>query len=355
MKTTTSLLLLILLFFGSPGLSQSNLVGYWSFDNTQKNTIFDGSSYANHGINYGAKLIDGRKGKALEFDGKDDYVRIYGEFKNTPGVLNDLGKGSISLWFRVDSIPTKYGIAPLFYYGAEEKCDFFDAANKGLIIEIGHSPVHLGSENIYFTIWKNGCTYPSFCFDSGEPISTGEWHHFVAVVGADYNTGYLDGQEITQRRYNFGDNTYSQFFEDALAHEKMWLGKGHWDRTTQHFNGAIDEVKIYNKPLSKLEVASLYSSNGDGTVTGWPGKTSSTKIKIYPNPVFHRLNYDLTDLKEEISQIEITNMTGNVVVQYTLNEKKQSLSVEKLEPGTYLVDFIGPTSRFREKIVVVHP
>ncbi|MDX1284483.1 MAG: hypothetical protein R3182_05710 [Draconibacterium sp.] len=42
---------------------------------------------------------------------------------------------------------------------------------------------------------------------------------------------------MTSRNYNFGFSDDSQFFEDARAHEVLWLGKGHWDRTTQYLDG----------------------------------------------------------------------------------------------------------------------
>jgi len=107
---------------------QEGLVGHWSFDDLDSRVFDDHSQNPNNCINYGGVLVDGMKGKAL----------------------------------------------------------YFDAANSGLIIEVGHSPVHSGSERLYFTIWKNGCTYPSFCFDSNDAISTGQWHHIVVVV--DENT-----------------------------------------------------------------------------------------------------------------------------------------------------------------------
>ena len=40
-------------------------------------------------------------------------------------------------------------------------------------------------------------------------------------VGDNFNTGYLDGVEMTGRRYSFGGPSYSQFFEDAVVHQKM--------------------------------------------------------------------------------------------------------------------------------------
>ena len=118
------------------------------------------------GTIYGCQLSPGPVGNALEFDGIDDYARIPGDNMLPPAVLSTLSVGSISLWFRVDDIPTVNGIRPIFYYGREQPCEFFDAANEGVIIEVGHSPIHNQSKRLYFTMWMNGCTYPSFCYDS---------------------------------------------------------------------------------------------------------------------------------------------------------------------------------------------
>ena len=52
------------------------LVGAWHFDEGQGNIAHDSSGNNNHGTIYGAKWVDGKFGKALEFDGVDDYVEI---------------------------------------------------------------------------------------------------------------------------------------------------------------------------------------------------------------------------------------------------------------------------------------
>ena len=56
--------------------AQSGLVAHWSFDELTNNIIYDNSSNANHGTNYGASLVPGIVGNALSFDGKNDFVRI---------------------------------------------------------------------------------------------------------------------------------------------------------------------------------------------------------------------------------------------------------------------------------------
>lgn len=340
-----------MLFLATSARGQQGLVGYWSFDRMPGDTLFDASEHANHGTNFGGELVAGMQGMALSFDGKGSYARLSGQGEEPPPQLSELGKGSISVWFRVNHIPTDYGIAPVLYYGTREKCAFFDAANKGLIIEVGHSPIHPGSERVYFTIWKNGCTYPSFCYDSRDAIPEKEWQHLVVVVGEDYNTGYLNGQELVNRRYNFGNAGYSQFFEDALAHERLWLGRGHWDETTQYLNGAIDELRIYNRPLSESEVEELYEAGSVATQTEDPGADES-EIRIYPNPASDRIHYEVQGFGEELDAVELTDITGKSILRDTRVPDQGSVDVSGLTEGIYFIGFYGRTRRYQKKFLV---
>lgn len=331
--------------------SQEDLVGYWSFDDAGNEKFFDNSGNENHGTLFGAEVVQGIKGKALSFNGESDFAEITGNGNLPPAKLAQLGQGSISLWFRVNHIPTDYGIAPILYYGMEGKCDFFDAANQGLIIELGHSPIFPGSESLFFTIWKNGCTLPSFCYDSGNRISTDTWHHYVAVVGPDYNTGYLNGQEMVNRDYNFGDASYSQFFADALAHENLWLGKGHWDRTTQYYKGAIDELRIYSKPLSREEVNELYQLKTTGTEDA-AVKNPADEVKLFPNPAKGVLNYDVSALDEPIQSVRIIDNAGKVRLQAPLTATSGKLDISQLDKSMYYIELYGEEVSFRKKIII---
>ncbi len=54
--------------------SDEGLVAYYSFDEGSGNVLHDLSGNENDGTIYGAKWVDGKYGKALEFDGINDYV-----------------------------------------------------------------------------------------------------------------------------------------------------------------------------------------------------------------------------------------------------------------------------------------
>ena len=342
-----------ILFFSLVGFAQDGLVGYWSFNEVEEGVVKDHTGNNNHGTLAGPELIPGVRGKALNFDGVNDYVVLGDDQFNPPGVLKDLGQGSISLWFKVEHIPSEDGIAPLFYYGSATKCDFFDAANQGLILEVGHSPVQYRSERLYFTIWKNGCTYPSFCFDSNDAMEENRWYHFVAVVGPDYNTGYLNGKEITHRRYNFGNQSYSQFFEDAVKHERLWLGKGHWDRTVQYLKGAIDELMIFNRPLNAEEVKAIYSDTILAITSPASSPEPGETMKWFPNPVSGELQYELGIKPEHPMRIKIIDSSGKVIMQRNIAFAKGTLDISHVTAGLYTIVLEHDNGRKEEHLVVL--
>jgi hypothetical protein len=63
------------------------------------------------------------------------------------------------------------------------------------------------------------------------------------------------------RRYNFGTVSYSQLFEDAASHEALWIGRGFWDAEPQYFDGAIDDVRIYDHALTPQEISEFYENS----------------------------------------------------------------------------------------------
>lgn len=209
------------------------------------------SEGAIEGKKHGTKFVDNK----IVFNGESDYI----ELNNYN--LKEIGQGAISIWFKVQNIPDKNGIRPILYYGGKNPCENMpDASNQGVIIEVGHDPMHLNSKNLYFTIFADGCEFPTFCYDSNKAIKENKWYHFVAIVGEKYNTGYLNGEEMVNRRYNFGNSNSSQFFEDAVKHEAMWIGKGYWNGKPNYFKGSIKNIRIYNRVLNEDEINFLYNN-----------------------------------------------------------------------------------------------
>lgn len=347
MKQIIIALLLSMAVLLNTAHAQQGLVAHWSFDTIVANQFKDHVTNSFAGTVYGCESIPGPVGNALSFDGNDDYARVPEGVKPPPQVFQSLSKGSISLWFKVENIPMSNGIRPIFYYGRQNACDFFDAANEGMIIEVGHSPIHNQSRRLYFTEWTNGCTFPSFCYDSWNPIIEGEWYHFVAVVGDDFNTGYLNGQEMHDRKYNFGTESTHEFFSDAIAHENLWIGKGYWDSNSMLFKGAIDEIKIFNRPLTQVEIDTLYWE-GNPITTAIPNIEDQNKMIVYPNPGQEFIKLKFPENTVKTFTINIYHLTGELLQKSELNGNQDDaiVNIAGLPPGLFVYTLSDKTHIF---------
>ena len=253
----------------------SGLVAHWSFDNDNGNNIMDASMNNFNGISSNLSYEAGPVSKAAVFNGINS--RIYFPDNNTapPGLIANLSLGTISLWFRFQNIGAD--ILPLFYFGESDE----NMPHNSLILEIGHSQ-DPSDRRLYLTIVNK-----KFCYDSGKNLAENTWYHFAAVVSSTGNTGYLNGEEISDRRYNLGSNaTYSDFFADVPEKKLLTLGYGRYGRNKSFFNfkGGLDDVRIYDRPLNESEVKELYAM---GSATEVPTSYEiHPQIQIYPNPIY---------------------------------------------------------------------
>jgi hypothetical protein len=233
----------------------AGLVAHWSFDERGGDLACDSASGLD-GVIEGATRAWEEPGPALVFDGVDDRVMLPPEALEVVGALD---MGTIALWFRFGHHEPEE-IQPLLHYGIDDPAD----VDSMLIVEVGHNTIHGTVENrkVYIT-WVTDGVLP-LCFDSGFDLDEGRWYHFVAVVGPDGNTGYLDGVELVDRHYNFGGPDDVLFFSDIPAGEQLSLGYGKSvDSKSFDFmytDGALADVRIYDRPLTADEVEALYEA-----------------------------------------------------------------------------------------------
>lgn len=224
-----------------------DLVAWWDFEKPLNQLVQNFVPGGLHGMNHGAAWADG----ALAFDGVDDYVSVGQDRK-----LAALSTGTISVWFQFHSVRTGEFVQPILYFGDPNG----GADNSSLTIEIGHFWPNMKTRTLYFTIFGTPGERPTFCFDTNADLELDTWYHFVAVVGADFNTGYLNGVELTGRNYNFGGPHDSVFFDHVVHLGACLIGKGwfaNYDNPS-HFEGMIGDVRIYRRALDAAEVAGLY-------------------------------------------------------------------------------------------------
>jgi hypothetical protein len=307
-----------------------DIVANWNFQAVHGDHVPSEATGGLNGWNHGAECVDG----AMAFDGMDDYISIRPHRK-----IASLSRGTISVWFKFDSIP--YGeqnVQPIFYFGdADGGTD-----NTSVIIEIGHFWDDVKVTALYFTIFGVPGQKPTFCFDSNFDLMVDTWYHFVAVVGEDSNTGYLDGIELVNRNYNFGGPNDSVFFENVPNVGACFIGKGYFANFPNpcYFDGTIDDVRIYREPLDAANVAHLFqegrskdeSRNLAVTRRYIAGASSAASLEIRRDPsvAATRIRFSLSERTS--ARLQIFGVDGRLV---------SSLLNEEVGPGTREVTWNG--------------
>jgi hypothetical protein len=206
------------------------LVGYWKFDEGSGTIAHDSSGNSNDGtLMNGPNWVYGKFGKALSFDGVDDYVNV-----NDANSL-DLTTVTIAAWVKTSSL------------------EAMDIVSKGF--DWTETPVNYGlvsANNRAYVIWTNGVCGT----DALGLITDGAWHHVVGVLVNSTNTAliYVDGVLQSCHREGGGGATVNMVMNDI----PLLIGRSGSPSYPYYFNGTIDEVKIYNRVLSSDEVQTLY-------------------------------------------------------------------------------------------------
>jgi len=224
--------------------------GSWHIDKGSGTTTYDSSGNNNHGTIYGAVWTTGRFGYALQFDGVDDYVDVGTGLNDLDNVL------SIEAWIYPTNLS---GRRPIY-------STRINNANGSYQLEVGAG--NGGTNRIAVTtpgMW-NLETYDN-------AVTTNVWQHIVYVKDGTFQAIYKDGASLpllTNAPETFIDNN-----------DPKLIGKGIPSYTVP-FAGRIDEVRIYNRPLTAEEISDLYNYYGY-TTPNYAGRVLVRK-RIDPEP-----------------------------------------------------------------------
>ena len=245
------------------GRLDSGLAGYWPLDEGTGTTTADGSVNANNGtLTNGPTWTTGQIGSAVDFDGSDDYIAVTDP---ASGVLdfNVPGNGvygrvfSIAGWFNRDTFTTDDTIIA--------KKNDQGNTTAGYVVYIDDA-----DDKLYVVVCGAACagaTSPVSAVSTTTYTATG-WHHFVITVDQYRNTGggdsrcpsiWVDGTPVTTN--SCGEYLhYTGNLANSLA-----LTIGAESDGGNPFDGKLDDIRIYNRPVSPGYIRDLYQ-NANPTV-----------------------------------------------------------------------------------------
>ena len=253
------------------------------FDNSYSATVGTGTFTSNTGTSFTAD----RNGNA------NGAVNI-----NNTGLsatLSGLSYGSVartvSMWVKLNAMRVDYNY--LYTYGTGTNGGYDGASITGTSA-LGFTPSHSATlTNV---------------------VST--WYQFVFTYDGTSSRIYQNGTLISTLALTKNTQNNANLFKLGLTE----LGSGTF------FNGAIDDLSIYNYALSNAEVSAVYN----GTVSTNDVATASNPIGVYPNPTANQISFS------EVTNVQLHNVVGQVI---TNQKNVNSLDLSAQPAGMYLATF----------------
>ena len=218
----TSLVLVLSITITST--TEAELVGWWRFDEGSGTVANDSSGNGNNGIfNGDPQWVVGYFGSALEFDGNDDWL----DCGSDPSL--DLTTWTIAFWLKVNQNKN--------YNGFIIKGNDADENYEVLGFEDGsfHFPIqHTDGSRTYVNT------------DAGV-IVPDEWAHFA----------YSYDSSQGRRMYKNGELIFQDTESGIPQASTTSLAIGNEQPMSRYTNGAMDDIRIYNRALSAAEIQRL--------------------------------------------------------------------------------------------------
>lgn len=220
----------ILSVSGYAKIEPETCVAVWLFDEGNGDTAMDSSGNGNDGtLVNGPKWVAGQFGKALSFDGTDDYV-------NVPATVSDNWKGiTMVAWVWLNLLPNELPGSYGEIHGSNQ--DFYD-----MYEDKGNNELR--------------CKFQTTAAAERPGIPTGQlqknqWLHIVGTFDS------AAGQAKIYMNGTLMDTHNLTGFINGTQYSTIGTQGGPNGPFTDFLNGIIDEVALFNVGLSEEDVQTL--------------------------------------------------------------------------------------------------
>jgi hypothetical protein len=196
------------------------LVGSWGFDEASGTTAQDASGSGNNGTISGATRVAGRSGgSALNFDGIDDRVTVADSAS-----LDLTNRMTLEAWVR----PTALGSSWRTVAMKEQSADLVYGLYAGSDTGVPSAHFHNGGHTM---------------LAGPGALTTGSWTHLSSTYDGSTLRLYVNGTQVASRALSGSAAASSQAL--YIGGSALW---------GEYFQGAIDDVRVYNRALTGSEI-----------------------------------------------------------------------------------------------------
>ena len=228
-------------FNASPNKLNDGLLAFWDFNSDYKDKSENGFDAVP--MNDAERKLT-KSGAALYLDGDGDYLKIDRKF-NLPNEY------TVSVWVKSDDIAREY--AAIF---AKYETNYFGPFDFSL---------HYGVPNLWLSDGEGGHVE----VDAETKLEAGKWYHIAFVVRIPVEASKHRGPVLNHQLkiYINGELETEAAVPPVLNNkDEVTIGRQSLlyppDMKAANYKlqykGFIDELRIYGKPLSEMEISALY-------------------------------------------------------------------------------------------------
>jgi hypothetical protein len=277
-------------------------IAYYPFNGN----VNDESGNGINGINFGATLTTDRFGNpnsAYSFNGISNYIDI-------PGT---------------NALHLTSGLALCAWINFTESSSLHEIVGKHIS----------GYGNGYYLMIRPATT-PEFYIssepglESSDVLNDGQWHFLVGNYDGVTQNLYIDGRLKSSQA-----KTYSTTNDSTIM-----IGKQHEGVAANWFNGKIDDVCIYNRPLTELEITALYGAYNK------VNDLVNEQFMVYPNPTKGIINI-ISEVNEIPDKLTVYDIAGRICYFSTEKPLKRNIDLSGLQKGMYILKF-----NFKDQLII---
>ncbi len=285
-------------------IPEDGLVGRYEMDNTLTDSGpngYDLQAFGAGGVILPTQDRFGESQKAMTF------VNEYANMPANPNVFDFDGTSNMSLaaWIKLEATVV----------------DWTAVLNNWAGFGVGG--YYLGLTPTQQVRWNVNADPP---IDSPDPLVVGEWTHIAVTYDAVNAYLYVNGNMVGTG--NFGVPLLPSAYSFTVGAQA--------DVDDNKFPGAMDEILVYDRPLTAQEVLDIYN-NVPLSISDYD--TLSNRVQIAPNPTQATFSINADPSLGALVSYQVTDMKGSIVLSAGITNMNEDIDVSALSAGAYILTF----------------
>jgi hypothetical protein len=281
----------------------NGLVAWYPFNSNAN----DESGNGNNGINNGATLTADRNGnanKAYSFNGNNITTSYSG--------ISGNGARTISFWYNLSQNTSQTDMVQMVGYGGSGLA----GGSWGCAILQNQPLIDVSASYAVYNATANINSWYFYC------VTYDQTNGSNLLSTRLYINGIL--QTSTTKTYN------TRIAINTGKNSPLTIGSSNTPES--NFFGKLDDIGIWNRALTQLEITKLFNSSTSNVVDA----NENIDLKVYPNPASNRINIQ-SNFQLINAEYIISDLFGNTILQGKIMNENTNIEIANFSKGIYLL------------------